>query len=148
LERFSANFQTSNRSIKAGLPSHKLQYSVNNDLKSENLQKRYNGPKFKILTFLPSKNWIPDPFKLRVHQYYFLFIKYYDLFYTTIFTFKFTFLSSMLPFFLKTPDIIFSVMQKPFKKCVFHMRVSRFFHIRKKIIRRFQKKRQYGHSKN
>jgi hypothetical protein len=45
-----------------------------------------------------------------------------------------------LPFFLKTPDIIFSVMQKPFKKCVFPMRVNRFLHIRKKLIRRFQKK--------
>jgi hypothetical protein len=41
---------------------------------------------------------------------------------------------------LKTPDIIFSVMQKPFKKCVFPMRVNRFLHIRKKLIRRFQKK--------
>ncbi len=41
-------------------------------------------------------------------------------------------------FFLKRPDIIFSVMQKPFKKCVFPMRVNRFLHIR----RRFQKKRQ------
>jgi hypothetical protein len=31
-------------------------------------------------------------------------------------------------------------MQKPFKKCVFPVRVSRFLHIRKKLIRRFQKK--------
>jgi hypothetical protein len=40
--------------------------------------------------------------------------------------------------FLKTPDIIFSVMQKPFKKCALHMRVSRFLHIRKKTY--FSKK--------
>jgi hypothetical protein len=45
-------------------------------------------------------------------------------------------------FFLKTPDIIFSVMQKPFKKCVFPMRVNRFLHIRKKLIRRLKKNRQ------
>jgi hypothetical protein len=49
-----------------------------------------------------------------------------------------------LPFFLKTPDIIFSVMQKPFKKCVFPMTINRFLHIRKKLIRRFQKKRQFS----
>jgi hypothetical protein len=46
-------------------------------------------------------------------------------------------------FFFETPDINFSVMQKPFKKCVFHVRVSRFLHIRKKLIRCFQEKRQY-----
>jgi hypothetical protein len=44
--------------------------------------------------------------------------------------------------FLKTPDIIFSIMQKPFIKCVFPLKISRFLHIRKKLIRRFQKKRQ------
>jgi hypothetical protein len=40
--------------------------------------------------------------------------------------------------------IIFSVMQKPFIKCVIRQRVGRFLHIRKKLIRRFQKKRQYS----
>ncbi len=60
------------------------------------------------------------------------------------FTIKFFFYFFILPFFLKTPEIIFFVMQKPFKKCVFPMRVNRFLHIRKKLIRRFQKKRQYN----
>jgi hypothetical protein len=41
---------------------------------------------------------------------------------------------------LKTPDIIFSIMQKPLKKCVFPMRVSRFLHIRNKHIRRLKKR--------
>ncbi len=41
------------------------------------------------------------------------------------------------------PNIIFSVMQKPFIKCVIRQRVGRFLHSRKKLIRRFQKKRQY-----
>jgi hypothetical protein len=45
-----------------------------------------------------------------------------------------------LPFFLKTPNIFFSVMQKPFKKCVFLMEVTWFLRSRKKLIRRFQKK--------
>jgi hypothetical protein len=43
------------------------------------------------------------------------------------------------PFFLKMPNIIFSVMQKPFIKCVIRQRVGRFLHSRKKLIRRFQK---------
>jgi hypothetical protein len=38
------------------------------------------------------------------------------------------------------PNIIFSVMQKPFIKCVIRQRVGRFLHSRKKLIRRFQKK--------
>jgi hypothetical protein len=42
--------------------------------------------------------------------------------------------------FLKTPN--FSVMQKPFKKCVFLMKVTWFLRSRKKLIRRFQKKWQ------
>jgi hypothetical protein len=42
-------------------------------------------------------------------------------------------------FFLKMPNIIFSVMQKPFIKCVIHQRIGRFLHSRKKLIRRFQK---------
>jgi hypothetical protein len=37
------------------------------------------------------------------------------------------------------PNIIFSVMQKTFRKCVIRQRVSRFLHSRKKLIRRFQK---------
>jgi hypothetical protein len=40
------------------------------------------------------------------------------------------------------PNIIFSVMQKPFIKCVIRQRVGRFLHNRKKLIRRFQKKKQ------
>ncbi len=50
---------------------------------------------------------------------------------------------SILPFFFKMPNIIFSVMQKPFIKCVIRQKVNRFLHSRKKLIRRFQKKRQY-----
>jgi hypothetical protein len=43
---------------------------------------------------------------------------------------------------LKMPNIIFSVMQKPFIKCVIRQKVNRFLHSRKNDIRRFQKKRQ------
>ncbi len=46
--------------------------------------------------------------------------------------------------FLKMPDIIYSVMQKPFIKCVIRQKVNRFLHSRKKLFRRFQKKRQHG----
>ncbi len=53
----------------------------------------------------------------------------------------------ILPFFLKMPNIIFYVMQKPFIKCVIRQRVGRFLHSRKKLIRRFQKKRQYSRFK-
>jgi hypothetical protein len=37
----------------------------------------------------------------------------------------------ILPFFLKMPNIIFSVMQKTFLKCVIRQRVGRFLHSRK-----------------
>ncbi len=56
-------------------------------------------------------------------------------------------LTIILPFFLKMPNIIFSVMQKPFIKCVIRQRIGRFLHSRKKLIRRFQKKRQYNAEK-
>jgi hypothetical protein len=36
--------------------------------------------------------------------------------------------------FLKMPDIILSVMQKTFKKCLSPMKVSRFLHIRNKNL--------------
>jgi hypothetical protein len=45
-------------------------------------------------------------------------------------------LTHTLPFFLKMPDIIFSVMQKPFINCVIRQRVGRFLHSRKKLISR------------
>jgi hypothetical protein len=38
---------------------------------------------------------------------------------------------AILPFFLKMPNIIFSVMQKPFIKCVIRQRVGRFLHSKK-----------------
>jgi hypothetical protein len=41
--------------------------------------------------------------------------------------------------FLKMSNIIFSVMQKLFMKCVIRQRVGRFLHSRKKLIRRFKK---------
>jgi hypothetical protein len=51
-------------------------------------------------------------------------------------------------FFLKMPNIVFSVMRKPFIKCVIRQRVGQFLHSRKKLIRRFQKKkRQYDVTK-